>query len=226
MPNKYWLVEFIVVMTSIMPAQDQLENKTLSVNGHSGQAGIMQSNGHTYIDLEALARISNGSMSFRGNQITLTLPALPAESSAAGSTPEPAQSGLSQNFMIAGIEVLARMREWATTLAYAIQHGYGVTENWVSDYREQASNSLRLAHAAASTESDRNGIELLSNEFEAVQQWSDKLLADRQAMDTAKYTSDPNALRQEPLSQKIITCGHFLGSMLGSGEFKDDPSCH
>jgi len=28
------------------------------------------------------------------------------------------------------------------------------------------------------------------------------------------------------LSQKIISCGHFLAAMLGSGEINDDPSCH
>jgi hypothetical protein len=128
--------------------------------------------------------------------------------------------------MVAGIEAIAEMREWASNLATAIQRGYGVTDNWVADYRAQAAHSLRLAEAAASTNSDRDGLQLLTNEFHAVGEWSDKLLAAKERMDTAKYTSSPDALRDEPLSQKIITCGRFLGAMLGSGEFKDDSSCH
>jgi hypothetical protein len=34
------------------------------------------------------------------------------------------------------------------------------------------------------------------------------------------------AVQNDPLSQKIIACGRFLGSMLGSGTFEDNPSCH
>jgi hypothetical protein len=45
-------------------------------------------------------------------------------------------------------------------------------------------------------------------------------------MDTAKYTTSPNALREDPLSQKLIACGHFLAQMLGSATFQDDASCH
>jgi hypothetical protein len=225
MLNPRSLAGFIILIGSIMSAQDQPETRTLSVNGHSGPAAIVQGNGHTYIDLEALARISSGSLSFRADQITLILPAASADTPAPSSPPKAAEAGLSQNFMMAGIEALARMREWASTLANAIQHGYGVTEEWEADYQAEAAHSLRLATAAASTGSDRNGLDLLTNEFEAVQEWSNKLLAAKQAMDTAKYTSNPNALREDQLSQKIITCGHFLGTMLGSGEFKEDPSC-
>lgn len=44
-------------------------------------------------------------------------------------------------------------------------------------------------------------------------------------MDTAKYTMSPNALRTDPLSQKLIACGHFLTQMLGSASFKNDVDC-
>lgn len=118
------------------------------------------------------------------------------------------------------------MREWASTLAYAIQNGYPITEVWAAQSREQAAHDLSLAAAAASNESDRNALQLLTNEFEAVREWSNKLVQERKAMDTAKYAISDNALREDPTSQKIITCGHFLATMLGSGSFKDDPSCH
>jgi hypothetical protein len=118
------------------------------------------------------------------------------------------------------------MREWASTTAYAIENNYHVTEDWVAKYREEAQHSLRLASAASSTDADRKGLQLLTNEFEAVRAWSDKLLKARTSMDTAKYAMSPGALRSEELSQKIITCGHFLASMLGGSSYKDDPSCH
>lgn len=213
------------------PAQVRQENRSLSINGHNGTADVVIVNGRTYVEVEILARIGKGSLSFHNDQLSLTFPTAVADSAAntasAPPSSEPASpTGLSHNFMVAGIEAIAEMREWASNLAAAIQRGYGVTDNWVADFRAQAAHSLRLAEAAASTSSDRDGLQLLTNEFHAVGEWSDKLLAAKQRMDTAKYTSSPDALRDEPLSQKIITCGHFLGAMLGGGEFKDDPSCH
>lgn len=118
------------------------------------------------------------------------------------------------------------MREWASPLASAIQNGYPITEQWVTQYREQAANGLRLASAAASTDDDRKALQLLRNEFDAIRDWSARLLNARQAMDTAKYAMSEDALRNDPLSQKILSCGHFLGTMLGSGTFQDDPACH
>jgi hypothetical protein len=118
------------------------------------------------------------------------------------------------------------MREWASTMANAIRYGYAVTDDWASDYREKAATSLRQASASASTESDHNALALLTNEFQNVEAWSNQLIEAKKNMATAKYAMSNDALRNEPLSQKIINCGHFLGAMLGSGDFRDDVSCH
>jgi len=208
-------------------AQNANPIRTLVVNGQTGEAGVVLVNGREYVDLQALVRIANGSVGFQGERIIVVLPASNVSRS------EPAQpeeqnvtAGLSPEFVKAGIEELALMREWASPLAYAIQNGYPVTEQSVSSYHAQAANGLRLASAAAKTESDRNALQLLSNEFNAVQEWSNKLIAARKSMDTAQYSMSAGALQNDPLSQKIIACGHFLGSMLGSGTFQDDPSCH
>jgi len=223
------IVFFVLPFCNGSLAQVEQGTKSVTVNGHTGAAATLTVNGRTYVELESLARVGKGSLSFHNDQISLTFPSSSvADPSDTASPPEAAgsPSALSQKFMVAGIEAIAQMREWATTLGYAIQRGYGVTENWVADYREQAANSLRIATTAASTKSDQDALRLLNNEFHAVQEWSDRLLAAKQSMDTAKYTSSPDALRNEPLSQKIITCGHFLGGMLAGGEFKEDPSCH
>jgi len=45
-------------------------------------------------------------------------------------------------------------------------------------------------------------------------------------MNAAQYAMSPSALRDDPLSQKIVACGWFLAPMLASGNIQDDPSCH
>lgn len=207
-------------------AQAKRQTNTLVVQGQPGQAQVVEIDGKSYVDLKSLAEITNGSLSFKANRIVLTLP-----SSGAGA-PEPdipiaaGPSGLSQGFMKAGIEAVAQMREWASPLAYAIQNNYGVTEEWVRNYREQAAAALHAASAAATTPADTDALQLLNHEFEAVRQWSDKLVQAKRSMDTAKYSMSPDTLRNDPLSQKIISCGHFLATMLGSSTFQDNPSCH
>jgi hypothetical protein len=128
--------------------------------------------------------------------------------------------------MRAAIEEIAAMREWASTLEYAIENGYQITDKWAANYREQAAHDLGLASAAAITGGDRNAAQLLTNEFEAVRDWSNRLVQEKKSMDTAKYALSPNALRNDSQSQKIIACGRFLAQMLGSAKFADDASCH
>ena len=115
---------------------------------------------------------------------------------------------------------------WATTLASAIRGGYNVTDEWVNGYRDQASQSLQVADASTATEGDRNAAQLLHQGFALVQQWSDNLVAAKKSMNTAQYTMSPDALRNDPLSQKIIACGHFLTQMLGSATYQDTAACH
>jgi hypothetical protein len=231
MPNNWSsksVILLIVSLCNVAVAQLKPESRPLVLNGQAGEVSVIHINDRVYVDLMSLVRIANGSLSFQGNQISLILPA--AATSSPAESPEPVrptpQSGLSRNFRMAGIEAIAQMREWGTTLAYAIQNGYGVTEGWVADHREQAASSLRLANTAASTNADKDALQLLTNEFDTVREWSNRLVEAKRSMDTAKYTASPNALRDEPMSQKIIACGRYLGSMLAAGDYKDDPSCH
>jgi hypothetical protein len=219
------LVLISIVGTTL--AQGSHQSRTLVVNGQAGQADVIKIEGRSYVDLDALARITNGTLRFDTSRIVLNISLCAANPPTAALPPTPPDdSGLSRDFMKAAIEAIAGMREWASPLAYAIQNGYNVTDSWVATYREQASHNVNLASSAATTEADHNALQLLKNEFQAVLQWSNKLVEARKTMDTAQYSVSPNALREEPLSQKIITCGHFLASMFGSGDFQDDASCH
>ncbi len=223
---------FLLLLSVVSPAQNGKQSRLLVIDGQTGQAPVIEQNGRTYVDLEALTEITHGSLSFKADRIVLSLPTANANSAPIAEPPEEAmhsptaESGLSRDFMLAGIEQIATIREWAKTLAYAIENGYPITEQWAAQSRDQAAHVLRLASAAASTESDRNALQLLTNESEAVREWSNKLVQERKSMNTAKYAVSENALRDDPASQKIIVCGHFLATMLGSGSFKDDPSCH
>src|SRR5215475_6239632 len=212
-------------VSHLLAQTDQRVN-ALEINGRAGRAEVIQKNGRPYVDLRSLVEMTGGSVSFRSGVIVLTLPLANSESHApavpeATETSSRDDNALSRDFTRAGIEAIATMREWASTLAYAIENNYQVTEDWVAKYREQAQHNLRLASSASSTAADRNGLQLLTNEFEAVRTWSDKLVQARMSMDTAKYATSPGALRNEELSQKIIACGHFLASMFGSSSYKD-----
>lgn len=226
--KRFLLLLLILLSRGVVPAQVNPQNRRLVVNGTAGDTTVVEVNSRLYIDLETLVRIANGSLGFQGQQITLVLPG--SEASTRSSSPEPEKpavhNGLTRNFMIAGIETIAQMREWASTMANAIQHGYGVTESWAADYQGKAADSLRQASVSTSTDADRNALQLLTNEFHNVETWSNMLVEAKENMDTAKYSMSSGALRNEPLSQQIITCGHFLATMLGSAEFRDDPSCH
>jgi hypothetical protein len=230
-------VLLLIVMATVNGGgygQTKQQQVTLKINGESGTAEAIDQNGRLFVDVAKLLSVGKGSMSFVGpNMVVLTIPAGASGAPTGGTAASPAaasqpanSAALSQEFMKAGIEEIAQLREWATTLGSAIRGGYGVTDEWVNGYRDQASQSLGLADAAASTEGDRNAAQLLHRAFNLVQQWSDKLVAEKKSMDTAKYATSPNALREDPLSQKLINCGHFVTRMLGGGVFQDDASCH
>jgi len=216
----------ILLLLLIVPvlalSQAAQETRILVVNGQIGQVTVVQVNGRYYVDLEALAQVANGSVGFSGNKITLTLPG--AQSTPPTATPSASPSanpGLSRGFLKAGIEAMSLVREWHSALANAIQNGFPLAESWLSGYRNQAAAALRLASVAASTDSDQSASQLLNNEFENMKTLSNNYVAARQSLD---YIA-PDALTNDTLNQKIISCGHSLAGMAASGQFVDDGSC-
>ena len=216
----------ILVMLLIVPAlalsQATQEPQTLTVSGQSGQLTVLKMNGHSYVDLEALAQVVHGSLSFNGKQITLTLSSATGTSPVADSSANSsASTGLSKGFLKAGIEAMSTLREWHSALANAIQNGFPIAADWLAQYRNQTSTALRLASVATSTESDQSAYQLLNNEFENMKTLSNNYVAARQSVE---YIA-PDALANDPLNQKIINCGHSLAAMAADGQFVDDGSC-
>jgi len=198
------------------------QTKTLTVNGHAGEAQVIQVNGRSYVDVEALARITNGSLAFQASQITLTLGATPATPSTQAPADKPAKAGFSKDFLRAGIETMTVIREWRIAIVNAVQTGNPVTDSWVTGYRTTAQSKLALVSVAATTDSDRQALPMLQSEFNNMQKLSDSYL---QKNANREYVA-PDALTNDPLDQQIITCARALASMAANGQFEDVPSCH
>ena len=218
-----WLILLVLLIVPGLARSHAVEqSRTLIVNGQSEPVKIMELDGRSYVDLESLARIAKGTLAFSGNQITLTLPRSAPATESAAAPPKLSATGFSKEFLRANIEEMAVIREWRSALVNSIENNFPIQAIWVERYSGQAATSLGLASVAASTDSDRSAVQLLSNEFENMKTLSGQLLADRQSM---QHVS-PDNLRDDSLNQKILTCARFLGSMAVGGQFADDASCH
>jgi hypothetical protein len=172
------------------------------------------------VDIETVAQITNGSVTFEPNQIVLTIP----NANPDGISAQPAE-GLSKDFASAGIAALAEMKEWKGALGAMATFGLAFDETWAHTYHNRVEASLAQASVAASTNSDHNALQLLSTQFANLAKWEGEVLAERRALNGAR-TVDPNAVQNDPVLAKFSNCGKFLSAMLGSGVFADNSSCN
>jgi hypothetical protein len=218
-----WLtMAVLLVLPAAAVSQAIQQTGTLVVSGYPGQVPVTQISGRTYVAVDELARLLNGSLGYHGSQVTLALPASPNSAAAVPSAGKPASSGFSKDFLNAGIETMSEIREWRSALLNAVESGSPITEAWMANYRAQATKSLRLTDVAASTDSDRKGLELLGRELEHMKALGNDVLAARQKMN---YIT-PDLVKKNPLDQKIMNCARSLTAMASSGEFQDDGSCN
>jgi hypothetical protein len=226
MKHKPVMFGVLLLMVAMAMAQSQRESEALSVQGYQGQAKVIRYQGGVFVDAQALAQITNGSLSFEKNRIILTLPS-PDDSS---SSADAHRSGFSRPFMKAAIEAMASIREWGGTLQAIVLNGYPVGNttagNTIMAFQGRAADSVALVSAAASKDSDYRGLELLQNEFNNVQAWADGYAKARSALDAAELSMSEDQLNHDSEAQKIIHCGQFLAQMFASGSFQDDPACH
>jgi hypothetical protein len=207
-----------VVAVSLLMAQ---QTTSLLITGQSGTAKVVQVAGHNYVEVEGLARITNSSVNFNGNQIVLTLPGGGGGSSQDTANSNAPAPGFSKDFVTAGIEAMAQLREWHSALRNAIMRGYPLGEDWLGAYRNQAQQAVRMASVAVNTQSDKNAFPFVTNELNNMQALTNKYL---QITKNMEYL-DPNALDNDPLDQKIRTCARSLASMATANQFVDDGSC-
>lgn len=228
--NSALLVVILLGVVSLRAA----ERHTLIINGQSTEVPLIFVSGHPYVDLEALAKAINGSVSSSGAVVALSLRSNTASGAAPSSAiasparePTPTQTvpsnpGFSSAFLNAGIEQMSTLREWHTVLETAIQSGIPLSKGLLQPYRAQATTNLHLAFVAVSTPDDRNAYQLLNNVYLNMGRLSDKYVDMRANLTFIA----PDALQNDELNRRIVSCGHFLGAMAASGQFSDDGSCH
>jgi hypothetical protein len=117
---------------------------------------------------------------------------------------------------------MAEIREWRSALESAVQYGFPPGDNWINRYSGAAATAISHASAAASTDDDRQGFQLLHNEFNNMQSLSNQMLSRRKSMNYIP----PNALQNDPIDQKILACARALGEMAAAGQFQDAAACH
>ena len=274
---------FLLALPGSLFAQT-ISNKTVIVNGKSAEATVLLIDGHSYIDVETVAELSNGTVFIEPNRVVFTMPAsnsaaapaakgavaapakapavtvavapspgaqvavnVPADAVAPATTaaaapvaaepapvPAPAapvapavqpQQGLSRGFASAAVATLADMREWRGAISAMITHGLALGDAWAQSYRDQSQADLAQAEVAVITDADQNALALLRNEADNLMSWSNGVLAARENLNGAA-TIDPDALKNDSALAKIRACGQFLNTMLVSGSFGDDSSCH
>jgi hypothetical protein len=226
----------LILSVSETVAQDT-PTRTLIVNGQALDAGVVLVEGRSYVDIEGLAEGMGGSVTFEANQISLTIPGPPPSAapetpspSAAPETPPPSTvpqtpEGMSKEFQKIAVFTLAEMREWKGAISTVVTSGIPVVGTWSQDYHDRGEADLMQAALAASTEPDRQALQLLQQEFALLAKWADTVLGEREALN-ADRTIDPNSLRNDQSLAKISKCGQFLSSMIVSGTFSDDSSCY
>jgi hypothetical protein len=202
-------------------------DRALIVNGKS-TGTVMQMGGHMYVDVETIAQFTNGSVTLEPNRIVLTFPApgtSAAPSAGAATVPAAPPPGLSRNFSSLAIAELAEMREWRGAVGTILTYGVPVVGSWPQDYHDHAESNLAQVGVAASTAPDQEAMQLLQNEFSNLSAWASNVVATRQSMN-ATNTVRPDTMQSDQSLIKITNCARFLNSMLVSGSFADDSSCH
>jgi hypothetical protein len=212
------ILGFVLLLGGVLFAQ-RAPDKKLFINGKSTNVAVLQVNGRSYIDVETVAQITNGSVKVGPNQVALTIPNTDFDVSS------PQDSArLSKDFASSAISTVAEMKEWKGTLGTLVKFGLAVDDSWARVYHERVQESLQQTTIAASTNADRNALQLLNTQFANLAKWESAVIAERQSLNGAR-TVAPDSLQNDPVLTKFSNCGRFLIGMLGSGIFADNPSC-
>jgi hypothetical protein len=190
-----------------------------TITGYPGTAPVIQVGGRSYVSIEDVTRLTQGSLSFKPDQIVLTFAAPTGNALPASSQPK---QGFSKDFLTSAIEAMSVIRELRIEIVNAIQNNYPISTDWIADQSRKADTDLALVSAAITTDDDRSAYSLLTGQFANVKRFRDKYLA---AKSQAQYI-DPGSVDGDPLNQQIMTCTHALQAMAAQNKFWDELACH
>ena len=228
--KNYGMLSYIIVAGSILSLAGILlaqtpPDRTLFVNGKPAGT-VTQVGGRSYIDIDTVAQITSGTVTVEPNRILLNIPARDSGPTSNAAVPPPSQPlALSKEFARAAIAELAEMREWRGAIGTILTFGVPVVGTWPQDYHDRVQTDLAQVAVAATTAGDHDALQLLNNEFANLSQWAGDIVSARQSMNATK-TVDPNYMQNDAGLAKISSCNSFLSSMLVSGVYSDNPSCH
>src|SRR6202521_3469381 len=154
------LIGIVLSLAGVLLAQ-RGPDRILVVNGRTVGAPVVQIDGRSYVDVETLAQITNGVITVQSDRIVLTIPA--ATSSAP--PPPPPPEALSREFAREAIGVLAEMREWRGAIGTTRSYNVPFAGSWPQDYHDRVEADLQRVAVAATTQGDRDALQLLRNEF-------------------------------------------------------------
>src|SRR5207248_10326870 len=100
------LIFVLLTFAAIAYAQSDVQELRLVLNGHIGQILVYRINGQAFVDVEALARIGQGSATVEKGELVLTLPATVASAPASGSI-----EGMTRDFKTAALKDLAIIKD-------------------------------------------------------------------------------------------------------------------
>jgi hypothetical protein len=215
------LIFIMLNLAAVTYAQSDVQELTILLNGHRGQILVYRINGQAFVDVEALARIGQGSASVQKGELVMTLPATVASAPASGSI-----EAMTRDFKTAALKDLAIIKDWHTTIAHALQRGVPGDGSRLVVFHDRAAEGLHLATVDASTHSDHESLRLLTNHFNQVDRWNRRVVDARKSMSTGHYSMSADALERDSEYQAIAHCSHFLSVMLAGGKYEDNDSCH
>ena len=221
---------FILLFAGLLLAQNT-PDRPLIVNGKSAGMAV-QMGTHAFVDVETIAQATNGTVTIEPDRIVLTIPAPgssaapgPAQSAGLAPLPPAPPPGLTRNFASQAIAELAEMREWRGAVGTILSYGVPVVGTWPQDYHDRVESDLERVALATSTAADAEAMQLLRNEFSNLERWANDVVSARQSLN-ATNSVRPDAMQSDSTLTKISDCSRFLSSMLVSGQFADDQSCH
>jgi hypothetical protein len=222
MRDREWRAGAVLILTVLSPlllrSQDTVRSFVFA--GIEGKIPVTQMTGKRYVDVENLARLFKGSLSFSGDTVTLTPSSRRSTETAAGSAE--AQKAFSKPFLRAGIEAMSEIREWHSAFSSAIANQYPISQAGMAPFEARAMTNVRLAQAAAETNADQSASRLIANVYEKMRSLNAQYLAKRASL---TYIA-PDSLANDALNRSIVDCGTSLGAMAASGQYTDQNACH
>src|ERR1700741_1401944 len=100
-----WKIAAIVLLSGVALMVAAQQVSSLIVSGQQGQAKVVQVQGANYVEVNGLARLTGGLISFSGNPLVLTLPGSGGDSQAAQAAAGPAApaGAVFSGFLYAGV---------------------------------------------------------------------------------------------------------------------------